>query len=310
MGVMQQNKKSPILLGQDNNALTWLLIINIVIFIILGFINIVYRLGYDSKMEAAQNFHLQITDWIFLPAKAGMLAERPWTILTYMFSHADVMGMIGTVLWLWGFGYILQDLTGNTKLFPVYIYGGLAGAAAFVAAANLIPGANIEAAPMMGGGAAVMSIAVAVTTLSPKYKLFPMINGGIPVWVLTVVYVAIDYFAFVMNDSSEAIGHLAGALMGFLFMIQLRRGYDMGAWMNNAFNKAGDLFNPEKKYSGGKQFRQQRFYKVSRKPFEKMPRLTQQKVDELLDKINQEGYASLTDEEKELLKKASQEGLN
>ncbi|MEP7319853.1 MAG: DUF6576 domain-containing protein, partial [Panacibacter sp.] len=54
---------------------------------------------------------------------------------------------------------------------------------------------------------------------------------------------------------------------------------------------------------------QQKFYKSNRKPFEKIPRVTQQKLDELLDKINQEGYASLSAEEKEFLKKASQEDI-
>ena len=54
---------------------------------------------------------------------------------------------------------------------------------------------------------------------------------------------------------------------------------------------------------------QQRFYKETRKPFEKKPHVTQQKLDEILDKINQEGYQSLSDEEKEFLKKASQEDI-
>jgi len=37
--------------------------------------------------------------------------------------------------------------------------------------------------------------------------------------------------------------------------------------------------------------------------------VTQQRIDEILDKINQKGYHFLTDEEKELLKRASEEDL-
>ena len=308
MGVIQQNRRNPILLGQDNNALTWLLIINAVIFIILGFINIVYRLGYDGHMEAVENFHIQITDWVSLPASAEKLASRPWTVLTYMFSHEDVWEMVGTVLWLWGFGYIFQDLTGNTKLFPVYIYGGLAGAIFFTISSNLIPGMNVAAVSLMGGSAAVMAVAIATTTVAPKYKIFPMINGGIPVWVFTLVFVAVDLAFVARTNGSLIIAHLAGGLIGFIFAFQMERGNDMGAWMNNLYNWVNDLFNPEKKYCR-KPIAQQRFYKVSRKPYEKTPRITQQKLDELLDKINQEGYASLSDEEKEFLKKASQEDI-
>jgi len=51
------------------------------------------------------------------------------------------------------------------------------------------------------------------------------------------------------------------------------------------------------------------FYKKTRQPYKKTPNITQQRIDEILDKINQKGYRFLTDEEKELLKRASEEDL-
>ena len=41
--------------------------------------------------------------------------------------------MLGNLLWIAAFGYILQDLAGNSKLIPLFIYGGLAGALFFIA---------------------------------------------------------------------------------------------------------------------------------------------------------------------------------
>jgi hypothetical protein len=70
MSVMQQNRKNPILLGQDNNALTWLLIINLVLFAIIAFVKVIYYLEYDTPMERIQNFHLQITDWVSFTCKS------------------------------------------------------------------------------------------------------------------------------------------------------------------------------------------------------------------------------------------------
>ncbi len=312
MSVMHQNRRNPILLGQDNNALTWLIIINAVVFVGISFIKIIYFLSYDTPMEALQNFHLQILDWFSLPANADKLINRPWTILSYMFSHDTVWQLIGTLLWLWAFGYILQDLTGNTKLIPVYLYGGVAGALFFVLASNLIPQNNeavTAAAPLLGGGAAVMAIAIAATTFAPKYRIFPMINGGIPLWALTLLFVAIDYATIATQSTSYALAHLGGAAMGFLFVTQMQRGNDWSLWMINFMNWLNDLFNPEKKY-GKKPISQQKHYKTSsRKPFEKTPRVTQQKLDEILDKINLEGYNSLSQEEKDFLKKASQEDI-
>jgi membrane associated rhomboid family serine protease len=43
------------------------------------------------------------------------------------------------MLWLWMFGYIFHDLTGNKKIIPLFIYGALGGAIAFMLAYNFIP---------------------------------------------------------------------------------------------------------------------------------------------------------------------------
>jgi DNA-binding IclR family transcriptional regulator len=76
--------------------------------------------------------------------------------------------------------------------------------------------------------------------------------------------------------------------------------------MNNFASWINDLFNPEKKLAS-KSEKQKLHYRAHEKPFVKTPHITQQRIDELLDKINQKGYSSLTEEEKEFLKKASAE---
>ena len=305
MGVMQQNRRNTILLGQDNNALTWLIIINTVVFVIINFVKVCYFLTYDTSIEASQNFQMQILNWFTLPGNINVLASKPWTVITYMFSHESIWQLIGTLLWLWGFGYILQDLAGNSKLVPLYLYGGIAGSIVFILLSNIFPTA-FSTAPLLGGGAAVMSVAVATTALAPRYRIFPMINGGIPLWILTLVFVAIDLAT--AGSIIYAISNLAGALIGFVFIWQMQKGNDWGNWMVGVGEWTNDLFNPEKKYKK-KTPAQQNFYRASRKPFEKTPHITQQKLDELLDKINEDGYHSLTSEEKEFLKKASQEDI-
>ena len=76
--------------------------------------------------------------------------------------------------------------------------------------------------------------------------------------------------------------------------------------MNNLYDWINDLFNPDKPKKG-KSIRQELFYKSPTRPYQKKSNVTQQRVDEILDKINQHGYDSLSDEEKELLKKASRD---
>ena len=228
-----------------------------------------------------------------------------------MFTHDSIWGLISSLLWLWAFGYILQDLTGNNKLIPIYLYGGFAGGIVFLITVNLFPAlANhvTTLGPLMGAGAAVMAIAVATTTLAPEYRIFPLINGGIPLWVLMVVFVAIDFATLAGNNAGIAASHLTGGAIGFLFIRQLRRGSNWGAWMNHFIDWLNDLFSPDKKRPQ-KDSRDNLFAKSLGNIKQKKSDLTQTRIDALLDKINQQGYQFLTDEEKSFLKRASKEDL-
>lgn len=296
-----------ILLGQDNNALVLLFAVNALVFVFINFIKIIYYLS-DIPVEF---FYRQILNWFTLPAQMDVLVSRPWTTFVYMFTHHSIWHLISTSLWLWCFGYILQDLAGNNKLIPVYIYGGLVGGMVFLLANNLVPVLERNIAttePMLGAGAAVMAVAVATTTLAPDYRIFPLINGGIPLWVLTAIFVAIDFATLSGANGGIAAAHLSAGAIGYFFIRQLRRGSDWGAWMNNLVDWFNDLFNPEKKHRKSSA-KDKLHYNAGKKPYEKISNITQQKLDAILDKINQQGYQFLTEEEKEFLKRAGSEEL-
>ena len=303
--------KSP-LLGQSNNALMLLIACNALVFILLNFLKIVYFISYSDNSVAESFFHKQILEWFTLPASFDHFISRPWTLLVYMFSNYSVWGLIGSLLWLWSFGYILQDLTGNKKIFPIYLYGGVAGGVVYLLSVNLIPGwqQNMEIIPdLTGGGAAVMAIAIATTTLAPNYRIFPLVSGGIPLWVLSLIYVIIDYVSIANAGGGFVMAHVAGGLIGYLFIWQMKNGRDWSDWMNRLVDWVDDLFNPEKKHKK-QSHKEKLFYQPTQKPFQKTTvNITQQRLDELLDKIHDEGYHMLTDEEKDFLKRASKEEL-
>jgi hypothetical protein len=214
------------------------------------------------------------------------------------------------MLWLWCFGYIMQESTGTKKIIPVFVYGALGGALAFVLAYNLLPSLHTQLsfATAWGASSGVMALAIATTILSPTYRIFPMIGGGIPLWVLTAFYIISDMATVSFSDTGYLVAHIAGAVTGLLFVLFLRMGFDWSKWMNNFFEWVNNLFNPDKPKKG-KDIKEELFYRSSAKPYTKTPNLTQQRVDEILDKINQHGYNYLTDEEKELLKRAGEEEL-
>jgi membrane associated rhomboid family serine protease len=304
MAYYEQENKRRILLGQSNNALVTLIAINLIVFVILAFIKAIFYLRGDGAVTA---FDTAVLNWFTLPADVSKIAAKPWTIITHMFVHDGVWHVFANMLWLWGFGYILQDLTGNRKIFPVFFYGALAGALSFVLAYNFLPALKpqLHVATALGASAGVMAIAVATTFIAPTYRIFPMLNGGIPLWILTTLYLIIDLATIPVSNTGGHIAHLAGAATGFLFMYFFRMGYDWGAWINNFFDWFTNLFNPDKPKKG-KVIKSELFYKATKQPYTKTPNVTEQRIDEILDKINQKGYSSLSDEEKDLLKRASQ----
>lgn len=294
--------KKRILLGQDGNALVLLLAILAIVFCLFKFLWIVYYMSNTPRPV----YEAEILNWFTLSANAGILATRPWTVLSYMFVHDDPMRMIGNVLWLWAFGYILQDLAGPRKLIPLFIYGGLAGGLLYVLSYSFVPALfkTAKDLTMDGASTGVMAIAIATTTLAPGYRIFPMINGGLPLWVLTLIFAVLD---LAMLPVSHISGHLAGAGVGFLFVHQMRRERDWAAWMNRFFDWVNNLFNPDKQ-SWKKTAKNELHYKSNgTQPYKRIPNITQKRIDEILDKINQQGYRFLTEEEKEILKRASED---
>ncbi len=290
-------------IGDDNNALMALIGINAMIFISLGMIEIIYYM--ISSTNSA--FHYQIMRFFILPAKLDALVYIPWTIFSYMFVHSGFIYMLVTMLWLWAFGSIFQTVSDNNKTIPIYIYGGFAGAIVFIAVNYLMPSLREEIAyaTMFGANASIMALAVGATTLAPNYKLFQQLNGGIPLWVLTIVYIIIDVAG--SGGTAHHLAHLGGGLAGYLFIFSYKKGYDWSKWMNNVYTWFINLCNPDKKGKKQETVREKMFYNTgSRTPFDKKPVVTEQRIDQILDKINQKGFDHLTEEEKTILKKAKE----
>ncbi|HEX4876986.1 MAG TPA: rhomboid family intramembrane serine protease [Chitinophagaceae bacterium] len=307
MPYTENQYRQKITLGQSGNSLMTLIAVCLITFVSFAFLKAVWYFRFP-KETALAIFNKNVLGWFVMPADFNALLSKPWTILTHMFVYDNIWRVFSNMLWLWSFGYIMQDLTGNRKIVPVFIYGSLGGAIAFLLAYNFLPSLHLQLpfAVLNGGAAGVMALAIATTIVSPGYRLFPMIGGGIPLWVLTLVYVISDLATVSISDTGTLVTHLAGAFTGFLFMFFLRRGHDWSNWMNNLADWVNNLFNPDKPKKDTS-IKDELFYRSDKAPFKKTPHVTQERIDEILDKINQKGYHFLTAEEKEILKRAREQ---
>jgi membrane associated rhomboid family serine protease len=229
-------------LGDSNNALLKLVAVNLILFVTLALCRSYFFFIYQDLVAIENAFRLRILPWFVLSPKLDTLLSHPWTVLTFPFANIGIWMVLGNMLWLWAFGFIIQDLSGYRKMIPLYLYGGWAGGITF-----LITTQFMETPTEMGfyGAApAVMTMAIAATTLAPHYRILPDLRGGFPLWILTAFYVLITIGTQPLHQPLAYLPLLAGGLTGFLFIRLLQRGYDSSKWMSNFFEWANNLFNP------------------------------------------------------------------
>lgn len=314
MHVAEKERLPRLSLGEEKNMVTQLLVLNITVYILLYFIKIIYQME-DYGVPA---FNRDILGNTRVPADPMLLLQKPWTLITAPFAHLEFWDIFSSGIWLFCFGILLQNISGHRLVVPLYIFGSLTGFAFYLAGMNLVPALQPLAAGngIMGAGAGVMALAVGVTVLAPGNRVFPLLmKGGLPVWVITLIYLALNAVAVFSSGASYAyLFFLAGgALMGYLFMASFKKGRNWGNGLNNLFFHISHVFHPksgreaEKKESASAStaFRAG----ASPAPFIKVggPTVSEQKVNEILDKINEAGMQSLTAEEKETLLRASKE---
>ena len=103
------------------------------------------------------------------------------------------------------------------------------------------------------------------------------------------------------SNAGGAFAHLGGALLGYLYIKQLRAGKDLGAWFNLIINFFTKSNTPNLKVV----HKQQRTRKSNKEHI--TYQYDEQKVNAILDKISNAGYSSLSDAEKAYLMKASKD---
>ena len=94
------------------NPLVMLVVLQITFFILMNFLKSIYVF---SRIPEEQ-FYRNIYHWFVMPADPMQFITRPWTLITMQFTEVKVILVISNLIWLWTFGYLIQDLIGNGKI--------------------------------------------------------------------------------------------------------------------------------------------------------------------------------------------------
>ena len=286
-----------------------LIYINIAVFVVLRLVGIVSFLATGTSNSLLQ--------WVELPSSLPLLLRRPWTIITYMFSHYGVLHILFNMLWLYWLGRIFLEFFTPRQLGGLYVLGGLAGAALYVAAYNLLPHLATHQSMLLGASASVMAIVIAIAVYRPDYEVRLLFIGGISLKWVAIVTVFIDLLGIEGANMGGHIAHIGGMLLGLWFGLEIKRGHDITSWINRCIDAVVSLFhrgnsNAWKPIKGGNS-KSKSSKKESKKTTESKNRTSkeaktsvdEQRLDEILGKLKRSGYGALSDEEKEFLFNAS-----
>lgn len=275
------------------NAAIKLIFANVGIFLIVAIFKLVCVVAQVSGVYTLILHYLQI------PANPLVLMYQPWSAFTYMFLHEGVLHILFNMLWLYWFSEIVILFIGDKKILPIYILGGLAGAAIYVLIYNTIPYFKqmMPGSYMLGASAGVLAIVWAAVALSPDYEIRLFIIGNVKIKYVALFSIVLDVISIPYGNAGGYIAHIGGALMGYWYIRILQGGTDLAA----PFTAIGNLFKPKPVVK----LTHKSETKVAGKPIPSDK--VQEKLDAILDKMNESGYDSLSKEEKDFLFRYSDE---
>lgn len=284
--------------SRPNSGHTQLIIINVVVFILLGFLYVVSRIG------GFENVFTAVHDQFSIPPVLSSFLTRPWTIITYSFAHSmqDILHILFNMLFLYWFGKLFVEYLGSDKLIALYILGALAAASFYLLIFNTVPffKAQSDFPGMVGASGAVYAIMVGIATLLPDYTFMLLFLGPVKIKYIAGFYILLSFLGTTGANAGGNLAHLGGALMGFVYIKQLQAGVNWGGWITAVLDWVKNLFKPQSKVKVT-------YRKTESKTKVKggVSKASQEEIDAILDKISDRGYESLSKDEKEKLFNAS-----
>jgi len=267
----------------------WLIVVCVVAFFIDGFTG--RLVGNAATMMGVWGV---LSEWGNFNASDGILGFQLWRLVSYQFLHAGLFHILFNMLILFYLGRMMESYLGSKRFLAFYLISGVGGALLYLILwmlGAMVGNPNIPFllqtgpdTPLVGASSGIFGILVGVAIIAPDkriHMIFPPIS--VTVRALALVLIGIALFRVMVggpNDGGEA-AHLGGALLGFLLVKN-------PGWLNFA-----DRFSPSSVQSG---INTGRFERKRKKDLAERA-----EIDRILDKVRDQGLASLTRKEKKAL---------
>ena len=285
---------------RSGSLLVRLIFINVGVFLVVKTAMFVFTLlGLAPTM---------VSGLVELPSQWYAVLHKPWTLLTYMFMHGDLMHIFFNMLCFYWFGLIFMEFNTPKQMVALYVLSGLGGAVAYLGAHGVLPVFAGTHGSLVGASASVLGVIVAVGVQAPGYRMNLLFFGQVPLKWVVLPILLLDVVSFDGSNLGGHVAHLGGAVVGLLYALALKRGCDITGGINRAIDALAGVFSRSKPSAKNTKAKHYHYSadntRRSNAPSDVRKQFVSEKeerIDVILEKIKQSGYASLTKEEKELL---------
>jgi membrane associated rhomboid family serine protease len=208
-----------------------------------------------------------------------------WQLLTYGFIHdQNIPHVLFNMFGLWVFGTDVEAIYGRAEFVRFYlvtiVVAGLVWAG--------VEAINREQASLIGASGGVMGVMALYVFNFPRRVLYIWGLVPVPAWALGAIYLVFDLLGAANPGGGQVanVAHLAGMAFGFVYF---KAGLNLGHFIPNRLSTAMFRWKPKLRIHDPEQD----------------TRDLSKQVDEILEKISQQGEASLTKKERQTLEEAS-----
>ncbi len=221
-----------------------------------------------------------------------------WQLLSYGFAHDTrvIWHLFWNMVGLWMFGRQIEDVYGPKEFLRIYLVSMFLGGLVWAVRAQLTGGAD----GLVGASGAVTAITLLFCIHFPKQTILLFMFIPVPAWCVGAMIIVGDVFRLGFSGEHIAFDvHLVGAAFAIAYY---RFGWNLGRWLPS-FSWPTWKRNP---------FSRQPKLRVHR-PREDAPddfAQLEAQADQLLQKVNQNGFDSLTSRERQVLEDYSRRMRN
>lgn len=306
MGIYDRDyyrREGPSFLGSFANrgqVCKWLILINIAFFVL----QIVtqqwssLREYPDSEGIQVQELKSWFTDALLLNS-TKVLHGQVWRLVSYAFLHdpTSLWHILFNLLFLWWFGSEMEDLFGSREFLCFYLAAAVAGGAAYVLASKAPWGSR---ANCIGASGAVTAVMVLFALHYPSRLIYVMFFLPVPVWLLVIFQIAQDSFIFLSGSQTgtAVTVHLGGAAFGFA--------YQKLHWRISSLWPDWRRWYRQRSRPKLRVYHEEEPGVMSAAPRSEVDEHLEAKMDAVLEKVARSGRESLTENELQILLRASE----